>query len=303
MAPFVGQEMIRIAFRFDDLSQTSDHTLEKGILEQLANHGLVASFAVEPFTNSSDGGYPLLTENILHLVDANRDGAIEIAMHGFTHKKRNVLSNGIPSEFAGLPEAEQLDLIQRGASHLRDVFGKKIHGFVPPWNTYDQITLRVLDRCGFSYVSAGWESLVKYHDKLQILPGTCNLSYVQNAVKDARRFIRWSPVILVIMHHYDFSETGNNRPITSLEEFDSLLAWINLQDDVQVQFMAEIAAKISIRHSWSNLRHWKWKKRLNWRLQAYLPGHCFTTVTPLQVLMSTVRGHDNNSCKTLIKPK
>ncbi len=47
--------MIRIAFRFDDPSPTSDHVVEKQLIAELQCRELCATFAVVPFSVRPEG--------------------------------------------------------------------------------------------------------------------------------------------------------------------------------------------------------------------------------------------------------
>ena len=288
--------MISVVFRFDDPSQTSEHSLEQEIIERLFRHGLVATFAVIPFRNSPSGLIPLTSAHASHLIDARTSGVLEIAMHGFAHARRAIQGkNRGATEFAGLPEIQQVDLVQKGKEHLRKLFGVPIHGFVPPWNSYDITTLQVLEQVGLNYLSASWETPLKYRGKLTVLPATCHLSRLRLAIREARSFIRLSPIFVVLMHHYDFSETGNCKAITNLNDFDKLLEWIKLQEDVQVLTLNDIAAIITPEQCLRVLCRQKWKQRLHWRLQACFPKYCLISKPLWQVVIRTATYKIKNS--------
>ena len=114
--------MIRLAFRFDDPSATSDHELERGVICALQDHGMRATFGVIPF-RSSDGRLVALNRaSSAHLIAAADAGTIEIALHGHSHVSR-VSSRQPNSEFDGVPAAEQLALLQEASAHLQSLCG------------------------------------------------------------------------------------------------------------------------------------------------------------------------------------
>lgn len=178
---------------------------------------------------------------------------------------------------------------------LQKLFGVPINGFVPPWNSYDITTLQVLEQVGLNYLSASWETPLKYRGKLTVLPATCHLSRLRLAITEARPFIRLSPIFVVLMHHYDFSETGNCKATTNLYDFEKLLEWIKLQEDVQMLTLNDIAAIITPEQCLRVLCRQKWKQRLHWRLQACFPKYCFISKPLWQVVIRTATYKIKNS--------
>lgn len=81
--------MIRLAFRFDDPSETSDQEIEAGVIEALRQHEVCATFAVIPFRMINGEKVPLSASRARPLVKAMQDGIIEIAQHGYLHLRRD----------------------------------------------------------------------------------------------------------------------------------------------------------------------------------------------------------------------
>jgi len=270
--------MIRVALRLDDPSETSDHALEKAIIEVLARQGMRATFAVIPFKVVAGNLVPFSPERASHLVEAEREGIVEIAMHGFSHTDRRRRPDGPPSEFWGVSEMEQVNMLQRGLAHMRTLFAEKQYGFVPPWNSFDKGTLRALAHLGFGYVSAGWEVECDRDTRMAILPRTCHLPDARQAVEEARRYRHLSPMVIVVMHHDDFAESGAENPISSLEELEQLLAWFGAQSGVDVQPVRQLAAGLTARECMRAIRTHEIRQRLHWRLQSHLPARCFVPV-------------------------
>lgn len=92
--------MIHFALRIDDSSAISHHDLERDIIRTLKRFDVPATFATIPFRETVAGRIPLDAINGLHLLEAQRQGIIDIALHGHSHLKRNDAE--VPSEFRGL---------------------------------------------------------------------------------------------------------------------------------------------------------------------------------------------------------
>ena len=185
--------------------------MERAIIDALASRCCSGTLAVIPFKRVNGELVGLTKERARHLVDAVARGTAEIALHGFSHERRGSAPNGKPSEFAGLALTDQLDLIEHGALRLKEVFGDHISGFVPPWNSFDAGTLDALEKLRFRYLSGGWEVPLAYRGDVAILPRTCSLRTLGGAVRQTRRTRRLSPLIVAVMHHCDFSESGSEE--------------------------------------------------------------------------------------------
>lgn len=273
---------INVAFRFDDPAVDSDHTLEKAILGCFSRHRLPLTVAVVPFSRVQNTLVPVTADNMPHILQAHRSGDVEIAQHGYAHDHQ---SNGNPSEFGGLEETQQLLLMRAGLNQLRSVFGSTISGFVPPFNSMDAATMVVAHRLGFDYISAGRELPTGHGGLPLLLPRTCLVIHLQQAIEEARLRLAMSPTVIVVIHDYNFREFSRVKhatdkdaiAFTDMAKFDQLLAWLAAQPDVAVLPLREIAAGLSpdalIRsgHRHHTILH------LHWRLQRMLPQYCLLT--------------------------
>jgi len=89
--------MIRLALRFDDPSATSDHALEAAIFNTLMRYGIPITVAAIP-NRRQDGHYAALAgSDAKHLVQAQRAGIIEIALHGYSHSAGSRTCSGRPA--------------------------------------------------------------------------------------------------------------------------------------------------------------------------------------------------------------
>lgn len=273
---------IRVAIRFDDPSETSRHDIEDAVIASLGKHGLSATFAVIPFRRMGHRLQALSPARAAQMVSAQKARVVEIAQHGYSHEDWTSTTLGIPSEFLGKSVTAQLSDIQVGLDHLRTVFDGPISGFVPPWNKYDAATSAAIHSAGFRYVSAEWQSRREKRGLLCI-PRTCQLTELKAQILAARHDDRLDPVIVAVMHHYDFHESGSEAAKLSLAGFDELSAWLASQADVQVQTLGELAQKDGPRLERAMQIH-RLKQRLPWRVRAHLPQSYLITAPWWRVL-------------------
>ena len=232
--------MIRVCFRFDDPSATSNHALEQQIFSVFSEHHVPLCAAVVPFMSSGEQVVRLQAENVPHLVAAHRDNTVEIVLHGHSHIQRGQSTDGRPSEFAGLPMEQQHMLINQARQCLTDAFSVPIHGFVPPWNTFDQNTVRCLAKLGFTYLSAGVKHTSCNDVNLAAIPKTAMLNHLTPNMRSVRRFAYFSPLIVVVFHHYDIAESGSDQAQISLDELDNLLEWLKGEPAIHALHMRDI---------------------------------------------------------------
>src|SRR5262249_8768603 len=155
---------------------------------------------------------------------------------------------GLRSEFAGVALEDQKRLIREGLDRLSTVFGQRIRGFVPPWNTYDRSTARAVSELGFEFLSAG-EEVIEW-DGLPVIPRTCTLSGLRSVVARVLGFQSLAPVLVVAFHPDDFTEfrspplPDEPPPCTSLREFEGLLEWLRSLRAIRIESLSSIAASV-----------------------------------------------------------
>lgn len=82
-------------------------------------------------------------------------GLFELAQHGYDHRDNSKQYGvSVPSEFRGMPYAEQYALIEGGRSLMQSAFGAAPTTFIPPFNTGDENTLKALAELGFTVYSS-----------------------------------------------------------------------------------------------------------------------------------------------------
>jgi peptidoglycan/xylan/chitin deacetylase (PgdA/CDA1 family) len=243
----MGPQSIRVFFRYDDYCATSDATVDNGLIALFGRHGLCCTFAVIP--RVTEGNYRDPQPRQSHeldacrrqaLADAVRTGSIDVALHGFEHRSNG---RGMPhSEFRGIAHAEQAEMIRQGKAMLEDIIGRPVLSFVPPWNTYDENTLQALHDNGLGCLSANrYGPLIGTIQSMRFLPITVELPDLESAVEAARNSGDADPVIGVLMHPYDFRESGDPRAQVDLAALDGKLAWLRQQADVTVASVTALA--------------------------------------------------------------
>jgi predicted deacetylase len=243
----MDRRSIRLFFRYDDYCATSDATVDNGLIQLFGKHGFCCTFAVIPRVTEGNyrdpqprGSLALDETRQKALAAAAQAGIVDVALHGYEHR-----SNGLAmphSEFRGLEYEVQSDKIRLGKAILEEIIARPVLSFVPPWNTYDQHTLRALDDNGLRCLSANrYGPVIDTVDAMRFLPITAELTDLESAVEAARGSGDDDPVIGVLMHPYDFRESGDERAQVDLPKLDRKLAWLKQQSDITVASVTGLA--------------------------------------------------------------
>jgi peptidoglycan/xylan/chitin deacetylase (PgdA/CDA1 family) len=146
LRPNPGKKVI-VAFRNDDIQEFSGSEAERRFLRLFVENGIPQTYALVPFKKDLEK-----QEDMVSLLkEQQAQGLAEIALHGYAHENR---AGKRRSEFAGLPFDEQLEKIRSGKAHLERIFQREIVTFVPPFNSYDQDTLRACAHGGIKVLSS-----------------------------------------------------------------------------------------------------------------------------------------------------
>lgn len=239
---------ITFAFRYDDYSATSGDAVDQAVIGAFARHGMACTFGVIPSVTTGNfrdpspcETLPLTDEKVRLLSRAVAEGAVDVALHGCIH--RTVRAEPPHSEFAGESLAAQAEKIARGKAYLEQRLGVRIDVFVPPWNSYDRDTLTALRQAGIGCIAANRYGAVDRDTGTQFLPITIELPDVRRAVDEARESSDPEPIVGVLMHPYDFKESGDARAQLTGEDLERELAWLAAQDDVRVASIGALMAE------------------------------------------------------------
>jgi predicted deacetylase len=249
---------IILIFRYDDPSAISNTVLESRLLALFERYGVPVTFGVIPFVCDGDihdtgrqGFLEFPADKAQLFKDYIDKGCLEIALHGHSHQNHSGAPAGQYSEFANLNSNEQCRRIREGRALLEELFGTTVTTFIPPWNQFDKHTVEALLDNGFETLSAaGYSRVDAKYGAMNIVPSTCLLSALEEAVEEARGWSRYHPVINVRMHDYDFSESNDQRSSVSLTQLERLLTWINNQDDLRTSTYSQTPSLPAQSHCW-----------------------------------------------------
>jgi peptidoglycan/xylan/chitin deacetylase (PgdA/CDA1 family) len=233
---------IYVVFRYDDYSSLSPTDIEIKIIELFRKNHISFTIGVVPYTrnlqnkNTVSGNiYPLTLLKAEILRKAVRDRVVNVALHGYLHEKRD---KNIP-EFVGAGYESELQKLIDGRKVIEDLVGVAPGTFIPPWNSYDINTLIALENSGFNAISSNMYSTAYNWSRLRYLPATTDLSSLKFAIESARKFPEINPVIVVLLHGYDFIEVNKEKGTTSFRDFSDIVSWLLTQKDVNVNTLDE----------------------------------------------------------------
>lgn len=233
-----ADKLVNVIFRYDDYSANSVTDAELKIMEAFRKHGIPITFGVIPFKVPGDPEDPTPRDLIpLDSVKGDilrtgyEEGILEISMHGYSHQTN---SPEYLSEFANLDYNGQIQKLSAGKKYLEDITGARVTTFLPPWNTYDLNTLSALEETGFTILSANKKGLAVKSSNLQYLPISCELPELKDAVKAARNSSDDQPLVVALLHDYDFLDINDVNGVITYREFFDLIDWVGAQDDVRI---------------------------------------------------------------------
>lgn len=228
--PTDDRQLIQVIFRYDDCSGRSPAGFERQLLEIFKSADVPCLFGIIPLICADDEldsrpqeVIPLGLERSSELRKWIKEGVVEPALHGFNHQN-NGLFPGNPGEFAGLPYTEQERRIREGRRLLEDALGIEVTTFIPPFNRFDEETVRVLEREGFICVSSAlFDEAVHVHSSLCFAPHTCSLLQAQSAIANMTTLNVDGALVMPLFHPADFVEVNSDGGRFSLERLAELL--------------------------------------------------------------------------------
>lgn len=241
---------ISVFFRYDDYAATTPFDVEKRVVDAFYQKDLSFTMGIIPHITRGNyrdpdarGNLSLSAEKVSFARQAIEQNTIDPALHGYEHK--TVHANGPHSEFQGLPFDIQYDKLRRAATIFRQQLGIWPSSFIPPWNTYDTETLRALEMLGITNLSANRFGPVSAGN-IFFLPITIEHHQLSQALESARK-LRWADITIgVLLHPYDFHESGDSRSSLSTGDLAALLDDIGRHPDTQVLSLDQLRRQ---RHS------------------------------------------------------
>ena len=248
---------IKIILRYDDYSRSSNADVEQALFDVARNIGGGVLVGVIPFPKSP---YPIQGSNELPLlIDLEENkidllkkyaslGVVEIAVHGFSHKNNAIKKPN--SEFTGLPQNTQNLLLSTAKASLEAAVGLRISSFIPPYNQYDNQTLKSLESSGYKLLSADLSGPTLRYGNLAYLPGGAWGSYPQNlkdVVLSALSKRHTDAIIISTIHPYDIVESGRDMaefrrgsPQVSIQKLIDNLHYIKQLNDTRFMPIREL---------------------------------------------------------------
>jgi len=207
---------IYIAFRNDDISYLSDPKFEYEVLKIFRKYNIRPLYAVIPAHNGNILRYGMPIVDALRLWYSR--GWVDIAMHGYSHKNK----------FSDLSYDEQLKRIKAGKEIIVKLFSVDTLIFVPPWNSVNKNTIKILEKTGFKVFSGYLGE--KPINGIKFI--NCNINLFEGPLGSIESlFLEISDVkndvFLVVLFHtsYDFNKN-------SLQMLNDLLRHLSTYDNV-----------------------------------------------------------------------
>jgi len=246
------QRIISIFFRFDDITAISSTEVERKLIKVFAEENVICSVGVVPEVTTgkvedpSPATFLALNEDKFSLIkSACRMGVFDVLLHGFSHQ--TIRQEDPHTEFCGRTYDEQFSLIKKGHIFLEKNLETQVNGFIPPWNTYDENTLVVLDHLGIRAISANCYGQASNElANFCYVPSTVGYHGLKKAVDLAKKYKKSPSVIGVLIHPYDFVESEDERASISMIDLRKELRWLKEQNDIQLVSISQLVSDTGI---------------------------------------------------------
>lgn len=212
---------MQLVFRYDDYSAAEQYPFEvdEALFGLFSTLGVPLLVAVTPYM-SADVRDPFnerffaIEDDIrrIRLLARGLEHGWQLALHGLTHQSTVAISE---SEFKGVPPEVQDEKIATGRRALAACFpGVPVEVFVPPWNSYDQATIKCLPRQGFRALCTGDAELARREEGLTIIPSLMTprnlLDYLDSFSALDLVDVVGDGCLVITMHQYEFRPLGRN---------------------------------------------------------------------------------------------
>lgn len=242
---------MKLVFRMDDVYLLRNH-FEEEIFNLFAKHEIPLNVGIIPFDKNEK---PYVNDNV------NLNSFIVPCLHGYTHDK-----SGLQGEFDGIKFTIQKEWIQKGMVHLSKILDQKVACFIPPFNKYDENTVKVISEMPGISLSGGIDK--KYNNDLEIPVSLEHFNLLENI--GFRKFLKFLPKeckLIILFHPYNFSEVTTShfktkRRVYSLHKLDNLLTQLR-KDGHKFLKLSDISITTMKYHVLSNLIKKLFKERVN----------------------------------------
>lgn len=147
MLNIISHASLNVCYRCDDVWMQIDGKNDS-IFRLFKKYSIPLTCGVIPF--DSCGNIIIRNDARLEqLKNLQSEGLIEIALHGYAH-----YLTGTHGELDGLDYGTQLYKLSKGKHVLDSIFQTNVITFIPPYNWYDENTIRALEQIGIVNISA-----------------------------------------------------------------------------------------------------------------------------------------------------
>lgn len=198
---------VYVAFRIDDLG-IDDIDVYKKILPLFDSYGIPLTIGVVPFKLVGKDIRSSITPEIKDLIIPYiHNGIVQIGLHGYLHRN-TYLKDGIVSEFFKLDSTKQHTFIEWGKYSLEENLNINLKLFIPPYNTYDDITTSILNKQKFEVISAARYGSIGFKTKnIKYIPYTISLNGFLKLLRSNQSYKTYKQDVLfiVLFHGTDFT--------------------------------------------------------------------------------------------------
>lgn len=212
---------MRIIFRYDDFSAAEQHSFEvdEALFDMFLDLKVPLLVAVTPRMSAAirdpfNQRFFAIEEDAQRVMLLGRglERGWQLALHGLTHQSTIDLGG---TEFRHVPQEIQEEKIATGRSTLTRCFpGVPLDVFIPPWNSYDDITVQCLARHGFRLLCAGDLELPRCEHQITIIPSLMTprdlLDYIDAFSAGDLAGDVGSGCLVITMHQYEFRQLGRS---------------------------------------------------------------------------------------------
>lgn len=252
-----GEYDVVVVFRNDDPQPDYAFEALQAVEEVFVEAGVPLTHGVIP---AIDGPLERDSNFCRHLRRQASDhpGYFEFALHGYAHEEATSFYGG--SEFGGLPPKAQRDRITAGSQILADCLDVRPTAFIPPFNTYDALTVDAVREAGIACVSGGswfteqfYEGATPPFETGEVLhvPSTAGFVsdwqtgafYDQEALRAAfDEAVETTGLHVQMLHYPDFATTDR------LDQLRALLRYVTGREGVGYMTLSGFAAAYSAGH-------------------------------------------------------
>ncbi len=255
-----------VIFRNDDPAPWTEKETLKDVNQIFIENQIPLTHGVVPHDENANTSLEENHEVCEYLRDEkeNNEELFSYSLHGYHHLQETEFQG--QSEFGDLSKEEQQQKIREGKNIIEDCTGETTTTFIPPFNTYDEITVQTLAEENFTLISGGATTQEEYFgerglwedEQLIHLPSSLHMEDwetedVKNleTMKEQYQNNKENQEINVVLFHYFFF-TEEDR----LEKLEQLMTYMK-EDGAKFLTLEEFAEKqqnediIKTREGWA----------------------------------------------------